>query len=382
MRKTISHVTVALLAAAVAYALGQSGSPRPVVIEPAVNAQPAPAVPRAAPEAAAAGRPALPAQPDLSPEEADNVGVYQKVNRSVVHITTRGVLLDDFLMIAAPRAGTGSGSILDKQGHILTNNHVVEDARQVHVGLADGSDYQAKLIGTDPVSDLAVIKIDAPAEKLVPVPWGDSAKLLVGMRVFAIGNPFGLERTLTTGIVSSLNRSLRMESGRYLRGLIQTDAAINPGSSGGPLLNRKGEIVGITTAIVSRAGQSSGVGMAVPVGTARHVVEQLIKHGKVIRADSGILNVWQTEQGLRIARLAPNGPAAQAGLREPEEVVLRQGPFICRRPGSLPGRRHRRRGRQTGQERGRPADPDRKQETRRVSDPDRPPRRGTQADQD
>jgi len=239
-------------------------------------------------------------------------------------------MLDDFLMMAAPGAGTGSGSVLDRQGHILTNNHVVEEARQIHVTLSDGSDYKAKLIGADPVNDLAVIKIEAPAEKLVPVSWGDSTKLLVGMRVFAIGNPFGLERTLTTGIVSSLNRSLRMESGRVLRGLIQTDAAINPGSSGGPLLNRKGEIIGITAAIVSRSGQSSGVGMAVPGAAARHVVEELIKHGRVIRADAGILNVWQTEQGLRIARLAPNGPATKAGLREPEEVVMRQGPFVYR----------------------------------------------------
>src|SRR5262249_35748181 len=198
---------------------------------------------------------------DVSPEERTNIQVYQRVNRSVVNITTRNVTLDDFLLLSAPREGSGSGSVLDKQGHILTNYHVIEDARQIVVTLFDSSRHEAELVGKDANNDLAVLKIDAPADKLYPITWGDSTKLMVAMKFYAIGNPFGLERTLTIGIISSLNRSLRSENNRIIRGIVQTDAAINPGNSGGPLLNRRGELIGITTAIVGRAGQSSGVGL-------------------------------------------------------------------------------------------------------------------------
>jgi S1-C subfamily serine protease len=266
----------------------------------------------------------------LSAEEEANVRVYQTANRSVVNITTRGVQVDDFFMMAAPRQGSGSGVVLNKQGHILTNAHVIEEAQQIAVTLFDGSLHQAKLVGTDPNNDLAVLKIDAPAEKLSAIPWGDSGKMLVGMHVFAIGNPFGLERTLTTGIVSSLNRTLRTDNQRLIRGIIQTDAAINPGNSGGPLLNRRGELIGINTAIVGRAGQSSGVGMAIPANTARRVVEELIRHGRVIRPDIGVASVFQLDEGLLIAQLAPNGPAEKAGLRGPELRVVQRGPFIYR----------------------------------------------------
>src|SRR5262249_36227762 len=157
---------------------------------------------------------------------------------------------------------------------------------------------------------------------------GDSARLLVGMRVFAIGNPFGLERTLTTGIVSSLNRSLRSENNRVIRGVIQTDAAINPGNSGGPLLDRRGAIVGVTTAIVSRAGQSSGIGLAIPANTARRVIEELIEHGRVIRADCGIYSAYETEAGLLVGRLDPDGPAQQAGLHGPQVNDVQRGGFV------------------------------------------------------
>jgi S1-C subfamily serine protease len=269
--------------------------------------------------------------PELSPEEQANVRVYQQMNRSVVNITTRGVTLDDFLPLGIAREGTGSGSVLDLQGHILTNHHVIEDAREATVTLFDGSTYEARLVGSDPSNDLAVLQIDAPAARLVPVAWGDSARLLVGMKVFAIGNPFGLERTLTVGIVSSLNRSLRAANGRQIRGVIQTDAAINPGNSGGPLLNRRGEMVGITTAIVGRAGQSSGVGLAIPANTARRVVDELIRFGRVVRADCGILRIDETVGGVRIARLAPDGPAERAGLRGPEVLESRRGPYLYRR---------------------------------------------------
>jgi S1-C subfamily serine protease len=162
------------------------------------------------------------------------------------------------------------------------------------------------------------------------LPWGDSEKLVVGMRVFAIGNPFGLERTLTLGVVSSLGRSLRTDNNRMIRGIIQTDAAINPGNSGGPLLNRKGQLIGINTAIVSRAGQSSGVGLAIPANTARRVVEELVKFGRVIRPDLGIASVYALNQGLLIARLVPGGPAEKAGLRGPQERLMQRGGVVYR----------------------------------------------------
>jgi S1-C subfamily serine protease len=262
---------------------------------------------------------------ELTPDEKIAVTVYQQANRSAVNITSRTIAADDFGFFAEPREGSGSGVVLDKQGRIVTNYHVIESARRVEVTLFDGTSYEAKYVGGDPSNDLAVIQIDAPAEKLFPIQWGDSNRLLPGMRVYAIGNPFGLDRTLTTGIVSSLNRSLRSENNRLIKGVIQTDAAINPGNSGGPLLNKQSQLVGINTAIVSRSGQSSGVGLAIPANTARRVVEELIKFGKVKRADAGIVSVFQTERGLLIARLENNGPAARAGLRGPQIRTVRRG---------------------------------------------------------
>ncbi|HVK12385.1 MAG TPA: trypsin-like peptidase domain-containing protein [Gemmataceae bacterium] len=260
---------------------------------------------------------------ELSPEEVTNVRVYELANRSVVNITTR--TSDDDELLANPRRGSGSGCVLTKAGHVLTNYHVIDGADQASVTLSDGTSYPARLVGSDPNNDIAVLRITAPADKLRPIPWGDSDKLLVGVRVYALGNPFGLDRTMTAGMVSSLGRTLPTESGRLIRGVIQTDAAINPGNSGGPLLNRRGELVGITTAIISRAGQSSGVGMAVPGNTARRVAEELIRHGRVVRADCGIVAAQRTEQGLRIAKLVENGAAARAGLRGPEVSVIRRG---------------------------------------------------------
>lgn len=267
---------------------------------------------------------------DLSPEEQNNVRIYQEANRAVVNITSRGVQQDDLFMMAVPREGSGSGAVLDKQGHIVTNFHVIEDARQIVVNLYDGSSYPGVLVGVDPNNEIAVLKIKAPESKLFPIAWGDSSKLLVGMRVYALGNPFGLERTLTLGIVSSLNRMLKTEKGRTIRGVIQTDAAINPGNSGGPLLNRKGEMVGITTAIVTRSGQNAGIGLAVPANTAQKIVTDLIKFGHVQRADLGINAVYESDRGLLIAQLNPNGAAAQAGLRGPQERTERRNGFILR----------------------------------------------------
>lgn len=315
MRRSFSHVLVAASTALVTYAFVHISHSPPAPVQAA-----APAVPGAEPD--------LP--PDLSPEERVNVQVYQRTNRGVVNITTRSVQMDDFLFFSSPREGSGSGSVLDKQGHILTNYHVIDSARRIVITLFDSTTHEAKLIGSDPNNDLAVLKIDAPAEKLFPIPWGDSNKLIVGMRVFAIGNPFGLERTLTGGIVSSLNRSLRTDNNRIVRGVIQTDAAINPGNSGGPLVNSRGERVGITTAIISRAGQHSGIGLAIPAATAKRIVDELIRLGKVIRADCGIFYVNELDGGLLITALVPEGPAQRAGLRGPQMSIVRRGGFEYR----------------------------------------------------
>jgi S1-C subfamily serine protease len=323
MRRAASYLVVAVASAVVTYGLAGLGHRPP----PGVQAAP----PQAAPPQPAGPAALAPELLEASPEERINVALYQQTNRSVVNITTRGAQADDFLSLFGPREGSGSGSVLDKQGHILTNHHVVgDDARQITVTLSDSSVHEARLVGSDPNNDLAVLKVNAPAELLFPIAWGDSSKLLVGMRVFALGNPFGLDRTLTTGIVSSLNRSLRTENRRLVRGIIQTDAAINPGNSGGPLLNRRGQMVGITTAIISPAGQNSGIGLAISANTARRVVDELIRNGRVIRPECGIVGVYETERGLLVAQLNPDGPAAKAGLRGPKETVVRRFGFAYR----------------------------------------------------
>ncbi len=249
----------------------------------------------------------------LTPDELINVRVYENTNRSVVNISTRGVRTDFFF--EAPREGAGSGSVLDKKGHILTNFHVVEDAREIMVTLFDGNSYEARLVGTDPNSDIAVIKIEAPGDSLHPLSMGDSSRLLVGQKVFAIGNPFGLERTFSTGVVSSLNRSMKSRNGRLIRSIIQLDADINPGNSGGPLLDTQGRMIGMNTAIASSTGQSAGVGFAVPSSTIVRIVPQLVEHGRVIRGDAGIAKAMTAEQGVLLAVLAQGGPAEKAGLR-------------------------------------------------------------------
>ena len=286
-----------------------------------------PQFPDSLPEEPIANRPRLTFnQKGLTPDEAINVAVYERVNKSVVNITTKSV--GGFFLFDGPTEGTGSGMVFDKAGHILTNYHVIEDARHVAVTLYSGKTFQATLVGADPINDVAVIKIDASKESLFPVTLGDSSNLLVGMRVFAIGNPFGLERTMTSGIISSLNRSLKIHGNRSIRSIIQIDASVNPGNSGGPLLNSHGQLIGINTAIASRTGQSAGVGFAIPVNMIARVVPQLVKFGRVIRAESGIQRVYETESGLLITRLTPNGPADRAGLRGPRVIRSRRGPFI------------------------------------------------------
>jgi S1-C subfamily serine protease len=272
-----------------------------------------------------------PSERAFSPEELVNIAVYEGVNQSVVNINTKATVAAGLFLLEVPSEGAGSGIVLDRLGHVLTNFHVVEGAQEIQVMLHDGASHAARVVGIDPATDVAVLKIDAPPAGLQPVAFGTSHDLRVGQRVFAIGNPFGLERTLTTGIISSLNRSLPTKTGRTIKSIIQTDAAINPGNSGGPLLDSGGRLIGMTTAIASRTGQSSGVGFAIPVGTLRRVVPQLIEKGRVIRPDAGISRVFQSEAGLLVAALVPNGPAEKAGIRGFKVVRerRRQGPFVA-----------------------------------------------------
>ncbi len=262
----------------------------------------------------------------LTPDEAAAAFVYESNNRSVANIATR-IGGERFLFRENPTEDAGSGFVIDKAGHILTNFHVVEGAQRILVTLFDGETYEAETVGGDSVNDIAVIRVDAPAELLVPVTIADSSVLKVGMKVFAIGNPFGLERTMTTGIISSLNRTLPVTRARSIKSVIQIDAAINPGNSGGPLLDALGRLIGMNTAIASRTGQNSGIGFAIPSNLISRVIPELIEHGRVIRPDIGISQVLKTEAGLRILRMDPDGPAARAGLKGPQ-LQRRKSGFV------------------------------------------------------
>jgi len=336
MKRCLSFCVLSALLGALAarfwdegYALWRPGAASAQAAEPLIAQGPA-LWPQQAAAAPAAPMAAAPQDPPLSPEERINVAVYDRVNRSVVNINTRSVRGDRFSLFEISSEGAGSGSVLDQQGHILTNFHVVEGAKEIQVMLFNGNSYPARVVGQDPATDIAVIRIDAPADSLIPVAIGDSTRLRVGQRVFAIGNPFGLERTLTIGIVSSLNRSIESPSRRKIRSIIQTDAAINPGSSGGPLLDSQGQLIGMNTAIASSTGQSAGVGFAIPASAIRRIVPQLIQRGRVVRPDIGITRVLETESGIVIATMAKGGPAEAAGLRGfgLKTQRRRQGPFV------------------------------------------------------
>jgi len=253
-------------------------------------------------------------QDDFSEEDLANISVYENVNRSVVNISTHAVKIGPFLQ-RIEAEGSGSGWVYDNQGHIVTNHHVILDSDAIDVTTFDGSSFTAKVVGVDPANDVAILKIDIPQDYLRPVALGDSSKLRVGQRIYAIGNPFGLERTMTTGIISSLNRSLPAKtSERTIRNVIQLDAALNQGNSGGPLLDRKSRLVGMNTAIASTTGENTGVGFAIPSDTIRRLVPELIQNGRIIRADMGVETVMMTDEGLLLFELDPEGPAARAGL--------------------------------------------------------------------
>lgn len=272
------------------------------------------------------------AEGGLDPTEKENVRIYRAAAPAVANIVTRTVEYD-FFFNAVPTEGAGSGFVIDVDGHILTNYHVVQGAETIEVTLGDQSRYKAKFIGADSRNDIALIQIDPRGRKLSPLPLGDSRALLVGQRVLAIGNPFGFQSTLTTGVVSSLGRTVQTSDTTYIDEAIQTDAAINRGNSGGPLLNSHGEVIGINSAIFSPSGTAAGIGFAIPVNTARRVANDLITKGRVRHATLGAEGraLWPdlaealklpVKQGVLIERVAPGGPAAQAGIRGGTRSVL------------------------------------------------------------
>jgi len=261
----------------------------------------------------------------LTEDEANNIQLYQKLAPGVVNITST-ILERDFFFNIIPRQGTGSGSIIDERGYILTNHHVIEDARKLEVTLANGTKHTAHFIGSDPSTDLAVLKIDAPVKELVVIPMGSSNSLQVGQKVLAIGNPFGLGQTLTTGVISSVGRTLRSDGGALVEDIIQTDASINPGNSGGPLIDSSGKMIGINSAIFSPTGASVGIGFAIPVDTAKRVLQDLIDKGHYAYPWLGatLMTLFPAfaealklpvQSGAMVVEVIPRGPADRAGLR-------------------------------------------------------------------
>jgi S1-C subfamily serine protease len=273
---------------------------------------------------------------DLIPyteDERENISIYEQYNAAVVNITTEVVAINWFLEPVPQDGGSGSGSIIDTGGYVLTNNHVIENAYRVYINLADGSQFEGRVVGTDTENDIAVLKFDPPEGlELRTIPFGSSDNLKVGQKVLAIGNPFAFERTLTVGIVSGLGRPIQTSQQNIIRDMIQTDASINPGNSGGPLLDTQGRMIGINTMIYSPSGGSVGIGFAIPVNTAKRVVAEILQYGKVRRGriDATVVQLFPdlvryaqlpVSQGLLVSRTRRSGLAERAGLRQGTEAV-------------------------------------------------------------
>jgi len=263
------------------------------------------------------------ARGDLALDEKNTIELFEATSESVVYITSIELRRNIFsLNIYEIPQGTGSGFIWDKDGRIVTNYHVIEDASRVEVTLSDQSTWTGIVVGVAPDKEIAVLQISAPSEKLSPITIGDSSNLKVGQKVFAIGNPFGLDHTMTTGIVSALGREIESATGRTIQDVIQTDAAINPGNSGGPLLDSAGRLIGVNTAIFSPSGASAGIGFAVPVDIVNRVVPEIIKYGRVIRPGLGVTIANESiarrldVEGVLIINVQPGSAAEAAGLRE------------------------------------------------------------------
>ncbi len=305
------------LAFTVGLAAGVLSRPRPEGRAPAVGSS-ADAAPARGPGAI---RQEPPIPEGLGEDEVRTITVFRRAAESVVYVTTIALRMDLFTLdVFQIPQGSGSGFVWDREGHIVTNYHVVAHGERYRVTLADGSEWTATPVGVAPNKDLAVLKVAAPPERLPPLPLGSSHDLAVGQRVLAIGNPFGLDHTLTVGVVSALGRELRSPGGRIIRDVIQTDAAINPGNSGGPLLDSRGRLVGVNTAIYSPSGASAGIGFAIPVDTVRRLVPQLIERGRPVQPGIGIVPLpdrWAEQlgvEGVVIRRVLPGSPADRAGL--------------------------------------------------------------------
>ncbi len=314
---------------------------------PPVSAPPAPLPVTPAPTPIPTGTPALNQVAlidalGLDFAEKRVIDVYRRVSPAVVNVTTQ-VLRRGFFFEITPVEGAGSGFVLDKQGHILTNFHVIEGARLIEVTFIDETTLPAQIVGADPRNDIAVLKVDAPAELLTPVELGDSANLQVGQRAIVIGNPFGqFGGTLTTGVISALNRTLQSRDGREISGIIQTDAAINSGNSGGPMLDSAGRVIGINTAIFSPSGANAGVGFAVPADTARRVLPDLLTLGRyrhpwlgvryAYRITPGLADLLDlpVQKGLLLVELSRGGPLAKVGAQgaQQEAILGNQRVFV------------------------------------------------------
>jgi S1-C subfamily serine protease len=347
-------LTLTLLGCSLPAALSDLASPTTTpTLPPAATAAPVATMAPPAPSATATA--GGPAESDQMPSagllafQDDIIRIYGSVSPGVVNITNRSYAYD-FFMRAIPQEGTGSGFVYDTEGHIVTNYHVIQDASELFVTLPDETTVPAAVVGSDPSNDLAVVQIDAPAESLNPVPLGSSGDLQVGQFVFAIGNPFGLERTLTIGVVSALGRVIQSPNEGFIGEIIQTDAAINPGNSGGPLLDLSGRVIGVNTAIFSPSQASAGIGFAVPADTVRQVVPALISQGYFPHAWLGV-STWNlspelaqilreagmaipVDEGLLIVETVAGSPADQAGLRGGQRQV-RIGRVVLRIGGDI-----------------------------------------------